>query len=118
FLSYRLRDELRTLRMIPAGISYIALLFIEIAKASFAVLKIVLNPKYKVRPQLVTFRTPLKTTVAQSILANSITLTPGTLSVFAEGDMLTVHCLDSVFVKGIEDLTFQRRLLKLERTEE
>src|SRR4030042_4065529 len=57
FLSYRLRDELRTLRRIPAGISYIALLLFEIVKACFAVLAIVLNPKYKVKPQLVTFRT-------------------------------------------------------------
>ena len=114
FLSYSLKNELRVLRMVPAGITYAALLLLEIVKACFAVMKIVLNPKYEIHPQLITFRTPLKTTAAQIILANSITLTPGTISVFVEGDRLTVHCLDRALAEGIEDLVFQRRLLKLE----
>jgi multicomponent Na+:H+ antiporter subunit E len=115
FLGYRLRTELRILGMIPFGISYVALLLFEIGKATFGVMRIVINPKYEIHPQLVTFRTPLQTTVAQTILANSITLTPGTISVFAEGDKLTVHCLDRSFTEGIEDLSFQRKLLTMER---
>jgi multicomponent Na+:H+ antiporter subunit E len=117
FLDYRLKNELRILRMIPSGLAYAALLLLEIGKASFAVMRIVLNPKYEIKPQLITFHTPLKTTIAQNILANSITLTPGTISVFVEGDKLTVHCLDQTLAEGIEDLVFQRRLLKLERRE-
>jgi multicomponent Na+:H+ antiporter subunit E len=115
FLSYSLKKELRVLRMIPSGLSYLALLLYEIGKATFAVMRIVVNPKFDVKPQLITFHTPLKTTIAQTILANSITLTPGTISVFAEGNKLTVHCLDRSLAEGIEDLSFQRRLLALER---
>jgi multicomponent Na+:H+ antiporter subunit E len=117
FLDYRLKNELRILRMIPSGLAYAALLLLEIGKACFAVMRIVSNPRYKVKPQLITFHTPLKTTIAQNILANSITLTPGTISVFVEGDKLTVHCLDQTLAEGIEDLVFQRRLLKMERRE-
>lgn len=114
FLDYSLRRELRILRMVPAAIAYIALLLYEILKSSLQLMRIVGDRRYTVRPQLVTFRTPLKTTLAQSMLANSITLTPGTLSVFCEGDKLTVHCLDKSFAEGIENLTFQKRLERLE----
>jgi multicomponent Na+:H+ antiporter subunit E len=114
FLDYRLRRELHILRMVPAALFYIAVLLYEIVKASFQLMRIMLNVKYKIKPQLVTFHTPLQTTLAQSLLANSITLTPGTLSVFCEGDKLTVHCLDKSFAGGIENLSFQRRLLRLE----
>ncbi len=115
FLSYSLKKEVRVLRMLPAGLAYLALLLYEIGKATFAVMRIVLNPGYEIKPQLITFHTPLKTTIAQTILANSITLTPGTISVFADGNKLTVHCLDRSLAEGIEDLSFQRRLLALER---
>ena len=114
FLGYGLRRELYTLRMLPAGIAYIALLLYEIVKSSLQLMRLMLRRGYTVKPQLVTFHTPLKTTLAQSMLANSITLTPGTLSVFCEGDKLTVHCLDKSFAQDIENLRFQKRLLRLE----
>ena len=114
FLDYRLKNELHILALVPFGLVYAALLLFEILKSSLALMRIVLNPKYKVAPQLITFHTPLKTAIAQSILANSISLTPGTISVFVEGDKLTVHCLDRSFAEGIEDLAFQRRLLWME----
>ncbi|HPF86738.1 MAG TPA: Na+/H+ antiporter subunit E [Candidatus Limiplasma sp.] len=117
FLGYRLKDEIRALRKVPQVISYIFLLLFEIVKASLMLTRIVVNPRYEVKPQLITFHTPLNTTFARSVLANSITLTPGTISVFCEGDKLTVHCLDPIFADGIEDLVFQQRLLKLERLE-
>ena len=115
FLDYSIAYEIRTLKKIPQVISYAFLLLFEIVKSSIMLARIVLNPKYEVKPQLITFYTPLTTTVGQSILANSITLTPGTISVFCEGNRLTVHCLDSVFAGGIENLVFQQRLLRLER---
>ena len=117
FLNYRLRDELRLLRMVPRGLGYIALLLYEIVKSSLMLVRIVVNPRYQVKPQLITFQTPLTTSFGQSVLANSITLTPGTISVFCEGNKLTVHCLDPMFAKDIEDSVFQQRLLKLERLE-
>ncbi|MBN1777049.1 MAG: Na+/H+ antiporter subunit E [Clostridiales bacterium] len=115
FLDYGLRRELRILRMIPAALVYVAVLLKEIVQASFQLMRIMLRTKYEVKPQLITFCTPLKTTLAQSLLANSITLTPGTLSVFCEGEKLTVHCLDQSFAEGIENLSFQRRLMRLEK---
>lgn len=115
FLGYRLRHELLTFRMLPRAIAYVVILMVEIVKASLLMIRIVLNPNRKVNPQFVTFDTPLETSAAQSVLANSITLTPGTISVYCKGSKLTVHCLDPVFAEGIENLVFQQKLLLLER---
>ena len=115
FLGYRLRQELDALRLLPRALAYVGLLMVEIGKASLLMIRIVLNPKREVQPRFVTFYTPLTTSAAQSVLANSITLTPGTISVLCEGSKLTVHCLDSVFAEGIENLVFQQKLLWLER---
>lgn len=117
FLDYSLKYEVRALKMLPQALSYLGLLLFEIVKASLLLTRIVVRPRCKVKPQLITFQTPLTTNFARCILANSITLTPGTISVFCEGSKLTVHCLDPVFAEGIENLVFQQRLVKLERVE-
>lgn len=73
---------------------YIFYLLIEIVKANLNVAKIVLSPKINVNSAIVSCRTQLKSELAKSILANSITLTPGTLSVDIDGDRLFIHCID------------------------
>lgn len=75
-------------------IIYIFYLLIEIVKANLNVAKIVLSPKINVNSAIVSCRTQLKSELAKSILANSITLTPGTLSVDIDGDRLFIHCID------------------------
>lgn len=117
FLDYQLRYEVRTLKKVPQAIAYLFLLLKEIVISSIKVARIIVNPHYVVKPQLITFHTPLRTTTGQNLLANSITLTPGTISVFCEGHKLTVHCLDPMFAEGIENLVFQQQLLKLESLE-
>jgi multicomponent Na+:H+ antiporter subunit E len=61
-------------------LSYIPWLLWEIVKANFAVAKIILDPKLPIEPQLVRVPAPQKNALAQTIYANSITLTPGTIS--------------------------------------
>ena len=63
---------------------------------------------------LVTFRTDLKTEFGRFLLANSITLTPGTITVQVKGDRLTVHCLDKSMLDTSDDGVFQRWIRKLE----
>ena len=50
--------------------------------------------------------------------AESITLTPGTITVHSEGDRLTVHCLDTQFMEGIDDTSFSQALEKMQKTKE
>ena len=65
-------------------------------------------------PTLVTFQSGLKTDFGRFLLANSITLTPGTITVQVEGDTFTVHCLDKSMLDTSENGTFQRWIRKLE----
>ena len=89
----------------------------EILKANIGVMQLILSPKMEVEPKLVRFRTDLKTDLARVILANSITLTPGTITVTLEGDEYLVHCLDKSMAEGMDDSIFVRLLHQLEEKE-
>ena len=96
------------------GVQYIAILLKEIAVANFVVLKIVLSPKKKVHPVIVSFDAPLKNHILQAILADSITLTPGTIKVRLYEEKFEVHCLDESMAEGINDSIFVKMLRKWE----
>ena len=83
-------------------------------RAGFVVMRMIYVRPREIRPKLVRFRTPLRMDRHRALLANSITLTAGTITVEAEGDTLLVHTLDVSLAEGIEDSTFQRRLERLE----
>ena len=73
-----------------------------------------LTQKEVMEPVIVKFRTSLKKEVTRVILANSITLTPGTITVSLEEDELTVHCLDKSLAEGMEDSIFVKMLEKMD----
>ena len=116
FLEYSPKKELLALRLLPQGIGYFFVLVWEVAKANWEAVKLIVSPKYEVEPLLVTFRTNLKTDLARTVLANSITLTPGTITVELTEDEFKVHCLDKEMAEGIEDSVFVRLLMKMEQT--
>ena len=68
----------------------------ELIVANIQVLKIVLSPRISIRPGIIAFKTECKTPLGITLLANSITLTPGTLSVDISEDQTTIfiHTLD------------------------
>ena len=96
------------------GVQYIAILLKEIAVANLVVLKIVLSPKKKVHPVIVSFDAPLKNHILQAILADSITLTPGTITVRLYEEKFEVLCLDESMAEGINDSIFVKMLRKWE----
>ena len=61
------------------------------------------------------FKTDLKSAPARIMLANSITLTPGTITVSLTGDEYVVHCLDKSLAEGINSSIFVTLLRRLER---
>ena len=77
-----------------AFLKYFLWLLVEIAKANWAVTKLILAPKLATRQHL--FRVPhtQRTDLGQTIFANSITLTPGTISVETEEGHFLVHALN------------------------
>lgn len=78
---------------VPQTISYFAWLFVEIIKANIAVVRAVLSPDMFVSPTLTRIPTPQKTDIGKVMFANSITLTPGTISLDIQDDHILVHAL-------------------------
>lgn len=115
FLGYSIKGELRLYRCILRYAGYVVLMIWEIAKANMDVLKLIYKFKYKPDSVLIHFDSDIKTTAARTALANSITLTPGTITVFQEEEGFTVHCLDKSFADGIEESSFVQHLRKTEQ---
>lgn len=76
------------------SIVYILILFYEIIKANIDVARRVITPSLPINPGVVVIKTGLKSDIAKTILANSITLTPGTFTLDIQGDKLLVHWID------------------------
>ena len=72
---------------------YIPWLLWEVVKANVHVALIVLNPRMPIDPQMVTFKKPMSNPIAHVTLANSITLTPGTITIELQDGLYTVHAL-------------------------
>lgn len=76
----------------------------EIAKANMDVAKIILSPRPALGQQFVLVPTSQKTEMGRVIFANSITLTPGTVTVEAGDNVLLVHALSEHFVGSFDDM--------------
>ena len=87
----------RMFRCWPRFISYLPWLFYQIVLANIHLLYLTFHPnmKHLINPKIIRFNSRLKSNVSRTALANSITLTPGTITVFA-GVMgsFAVHCID------------------------
>ena len=114
-LGFSPKAELYFWRNVFLIVAYAAVLVWEILKANFAVVVIILNIKKKISPSVVKVKIPLKKSFSRMLLANSITLTPGTITIEQSGDEYTVHCLDRSFIEGIEKGTFVKLLERMER---
>lgn len=118
FMDYSLKKELLLFRLLPLLIKYFGVLVEEIVKANICVLKIIVSPELQPEPALVYFDTEFRTGIAKVMLANSITLTPGTITVSVEENHFCVHCLDKELAEGMENSVFVELLEKMEMEEE
>ena len=114
FMGYSLAAERRFYRLVLPFCRYVLLLVKEIVVANVTVCRMILTRKEVMEPVIVRIHTDLKTETARVILANSITLTPGTITVSLKDQDLLVHCLDKTLAEGMEDSDIVRLLEKLE----
>jgi multicomponent Na+:H+ antiporter subunit E len=78
-----------------AGIfRYMAVLMKNLVKSNIEITRRILRPKIEINPGIVAIDTKLKCDIEKLILANSITLTPGTLTLDISGETLYVHTID------------------------
>jgi len=83
-----------SIKRIAYLIMFILVLLKEIVKANFDVAYRVLHPKMPIKPGIVIIKTELKPDIAKVLLANSITLTPGTFTLDIKGDELLIHWIN------------------------
>jgi multicomponent Na+:H+ antiporter subunit E len=116
YLSSRLRlfdSQFHALRLGPRLFRYWAWLAGEIVRSSLEVSRVVLSPRLPISPTLVDIESSSKHPDDRAILGNSITLTPGTLTIAVAGQRLTVHALTR---QGAEELlagSIERRVAAL-----
>ena len=85
----------------------------EVVKSSLDVARIVLSPSLPISPQLVIIRASSEHPVDQAILANSITLTPGTLALDVHEGEITVHALTKAGADELKKGEMDRRVAAL-----
>lgn len=114
FMDWSPQKDRTVLRCLPLMVLYLGVLLREIFKANAATIRLILAPDLEPEPILVRFRVNLRSQTARVVLANSITLTPGTITAGLRGDELLVHCLDRSFSEGMEDSDFVKLLYRME----
>lgn len=114
FMDYSIEKERALYKKVPLFGKYVALLIREIIKANLVVCRMILTRREVMEPVIVKVPANLKTETARVILANSITLTPGTITVSLTDQELLVHCLDKSLAEGMEDSEFVRLLEQME----
>ncbi|MEM5788040.1 MAG: Na+/H+ antiporter subunit E [Syntrophobacteraceae bacterium] len=108
-------NRLCTVRAATRLIAYTAWLLLEIAKANVWMLYLVFHPKLyeKISPRTVTFRTSLKSPLGLTMLANSMTLTPGTITAeIDERGYVSVHAIDDRSAAGVPG-ELERKIIRI-----
>ena len=115
-LGYSTRMDAKFFRNFGRILVYLGILIWEIIKANIAVMKYVFMPGNRIEPRVVYFKSGLKRSVAKTALANSITITPGTITIWSddESDVFCVHAFDKSMAEGLNDSVFVKRLKKME----
>jgi len=94
-------------------ILYLLYLAYQIIMANLDVAYRVLHPKMPIDTRVVKFKTKLKSDLAKTCFANSITLTPGTITIDVKEDTFYVHALTSNAAKNLLEGSMERKLIKI-----
>ncbi|MBN2260025.1 MAG: Na+/H+ antiporter subunit E [Clostridiales bacterium] len=112
---YELKElKLFRLKMIPLWFKYILILIKEIFVANMQVAKIALSKNMRIDPIIIVYESSLKGDFLLTILANSITLTPGTMSVDLVENIFSIHCLNGYYADNLKENIFEKILLQIE----
>ena len=112
--SYKDINIAKSLKLFPKWLKFLGQLISEIVVANIQVAMIVLSKDMQIAPEVVEYETELDSDILKTILANSITLTPGTMSVDIEGNTLKVHCLNNDYAKSLKENIFEMTLVQIQ----
>jgi len=102
-------------KQIVLWIRLLAHLLVEIVIANLSIANLVLRRKLVLQPQIFRIKTSLKSDVLKTLYCNSITLTPGTLTIDIQGDEILLHGLTDATRKDLESGSLEVPFLALEK---
>jgi len=106
--------EAQPLHLVPAALAYWPWLMLAILKSGWTVARIIVDPRLPISPALVRFRPLQESTVGLVTHANSITLTPGTVTIEARRGEFLVHALTRAGAEGLAGSEMDRRVRRFE----
>jgi multicomponent Na+:H+ antiporter subunit E len=104
----------RPLRIIFASLRYWPWLFGQIVQSSLQVARHVLSPRLDINPRIIRLPMTQQTDLGRAMLANSITLTPGTVSIHVRKDEIWFYALDAESAQGTLSGEMDRRVRRFE----
>ena len=117
FIAARMRlvdAEGHPIHLLLRILAYLPWLFWAITKSNFDIAARILRPGLPINPRMIEVRAGQQSEVGKVLYANSITLTPGTVSVDVDGDIITVHALTDAAAADVEEGSMDRRVSRVE----
>ena len=118
FLRISPKKEWQLARRLSRFLAYLCFLLTEIVKAAMRTIRLVWAPNLETEPVLKAYQSGLNTRTGKVMLSQSITLTPGTITVDYLGSEFLVHCLDTEFAEGLEHNRMEGKIREIERGQE
>ncbi|MBQ9324780.1 MAG: Na+/H+ antiporter subunit E [Clostridia bacterium] len=112
YLEWSMQKEIALWRRMPGLILYALEMVWEILKANLATVRRVYSPRAP-RSAIVTLHPSLTENWQRQTLANSITLTPGTITLECDEDQMVIHCLDKAMGEGLENSRMEQHLRRM-----
>jgi multicomponent Na+:H+ antiporter subunit E len=100
--------------LLPGALTYWPWLIVEIVKSAWSVTRVILAPSLPISPTMTVVTASQKTPSGIATYGNSITLTPGTITVGVSGNQLTVHALVESGARDLEAGDMDRRVTRFE----
>ena len=94
-------------------VAYSPWLFIRVVKSSLHLTRLILDPSLPIAPRIIKYQTPLMGKFPVVLLGNSITLTPGTITIEANGQDLVVHAMDEESAQDVVQQEFDKKIAHL-----
>lgn len=108
-------DEAMPVHLLPRTLAYLPWLVKEIFVSNLDVARRVLSPaRPRISPRIIEAETSQHSDLGRVIYANSITLTPGTVSIRVHGSHITVHAIADEVAEGLLEGGMDRRVTRLE----
>ncbi|MFH1566672.1 MAG: Na+/H+ antiporter subunit E [Gemmatimonadota bacterium] len=111
---YLADPEGHPVHLVGRGLRYAPWLVWSVVKSNLDVARRILSPGLPISPRIVQVRATQRTDLGRAVLANSITITPGTVTVDLEGSLLTVHALTEAAAQDLLTGEMDRRVTAME----